>query len=289
MATFSERWVYRWLERMAFQRQNVRTSHGRVSALIHEDHAVAAPPIMLIHGFGSSGAQLGGLARQLIGHSAKMTLIDLPGHGLSEVDGDLNSEVMRVDTLEAMDALLDRPTVLFGNSMGGMVALRYAAHVPDKVAGIILISPGGAPMDEATLASFKQLFHLDSHQESLRFVDGLFGQAHWARHAVALFARARINDASLQELMDSVAVDDLLSPDELHAIQCPTLFVWGDKDGVLPPAQREFFIEHLPETSEKLFPPDWGHSPYFGFTEELADMVIRFLEKLERRGLARIA
>lgn len=44
---------------------------------------------------------------------------------------------------EALDALLPEPAIVCGNSLGGAVALHYALARPEKVLGLVLLSPAG--------------------------------------------------------------------------------------------------------------------------------------------------
>ncbi len=70
--------------------------------------------------------------------------VDLPGHGKSDVPADgMRARAIDVMLCEALDALIVTPAVVFGNSLGGLAALRYAVARPERVCGLILNSPGG--------------------------------------------------------------------------------------------------------------------------------------------------
>ena len=46
------------------------------------------------------------------------------------------------DLLAVLDATVDGPAWLVGNSMGGALALDAAVSAPERIAGLVLIAPG---------------------------------------------------------------------------------------------------------------------------------------------------
>lgn len=261
-----------------FLSQTIDTSVGAVRVLRTETPGAAGPPLILVHGFGASGLQLTPLARGLRGAFRRVLVPDLPGHGFSAQPTSLDADSLTRGTIEALDALSLPPAILFGNSMGGLAAARFAALRPERVRGLVLCSPGGAPVSEAELPDFKQIFQLNSHAEALAFVDGLFGRPHPLRQPIALGVRRRLREPQLVQLMGSVNPASMFSPEELARIQAPTLLIWGDRDGILPKHHRDFFEQHLPAGRQLRFPPDLGHSPALGDTDKLVSWITTFAE-----------
>jgi pimeloyl-ACP methyl ester carboxylesterase len=99
------------------------------------------PSVVLVHGLGGSHLNWCLLAPLLTPH-ARVVAIDLAGFGLT-------ASVGRSSSVRANTALLDRflrrevgePTVLVGNSMGGLISARQAAHHPETVRGLVLVDP----------------------------------------------------------------------------------------------------------------------------------------------------
>jgi pimeloyl-ACP methyl ester carboxylesterase len=96
------------------------------------------PPLILIHGIGSTGASWETVAPALAGVVTPIAL-DLRGHGDSgKPDGGYLYEDYIGDLDGVLHALgIERP-LLMGHSLGGIVALWWAAKHPDRAAGIVV-------------------------------------------------------------------------------------------------------------------------------------------------------
>lgn len=95
-----------------------------------------------VHGLGGSHLNWTALAPHLVGHH-RLVALDLIGHGRTPLAGrsaDVEGHVRAV-TATVGAVAPDRPVVLMGNSMGGLVAALHAARHPGSVDGIILIDP----------------------------------------------------------------------------------------------------------------------------------------------------
>ena len=101
-------------------------------------------PIVLTHGWGASATEWYYLRRQL-GDRYRLIAWDLPGLGLSKGPSNRDFSVAKfADDLHALLAEAgDRPAILLGHSIGGMITLefckRYAAELRDRIAGLVLI------------------------------------------------------------------------------------------------------------------------------------------------------
>jgi pimeloyl-ACP methyl ester carboxylesterase len=101
----------------------------------------AAPTAVFVHGLGGSSTNWTDLAGQLSGQVNGIAL-DLPGFGRTPPpEGYDFSMASHTDTVVRFLAGLDEPVHLFGNSMGGAIALAVAARRPDLVRSLTLISP----------------------------------------------------------------------------------------------------------------------------------------------------
>jgi pimeloyl-ACP methyl ester carboxylesterase len=270
VATPSERLIRRILLSRGYVPRRVSTSTGLVHALEGPGRG-ALPPIVAVHGFGASGVQLAPLLRFLRPAAQRVTIVDLPAHGFSDIPpGAFDTDVMLGGILEALDQLVTEPVILLGNS------LRFALRAPAKVAKLVLVSPGGAKMDQATLDGMRSLFHVRSHRDALGFVDRLVGKRTAARHLMALSVRRRLGRRELITALDAIRPDQLLHEDEVSALSMPTLCVWGRGDGILPRENLEFFRAHLPPQARVVEPDGMGHSPYLEAPRALADLVLDF-------------
>ena len=108
---------------------------------------------VLLHGFsGSSASWTERLIDGLAGTTAPPVLVDLPGHGLfpsSLAEG----EVTLAATLSRISVSGNWPTDLLGYSMGGRIALHFAAKYPERVRSLILESSSPGLATEAERAA----------------------------------------------------------------------------------------------------------------------------------------
>ena len=116
----------------------VEHSHGM--HVVH-DGPRQAPPLLLIHGSGASGASWGPVVGPLAGHH-HVIRVDLPGCGQSPPapSYDVPGQAGRVAVL--LDGLGLRHVTLAGHSSGGYVATALAEQRPDLVGSLALISTG---------------------------------------------------------------------------------------------------------------------------------------------------
>ncbi|MEU8764146.1 alpha/beta fold hydrolase [Streptomyces sp. NPDC048659] len=100
-----------------------------------------APPLLLIHGSGASGASWGPMVPALAARH-HVVRIDLPGCGQSQpaVSYDVPAQAGRVAAL--LDGLGLRSVTVAGHSSGGYVATALAEQRPDLVGSLALMSTG---------------------------------------------------------------------------------------------------------------------------------------------------
>ncbi len=263
------------------------TSKGRVHVL-EADGRGTLPPLVLLHGFSSSGVHFHSIASKLRKRTRRIVLPDMLGHGFSDAPNrGLDIADMERALVETLDVVIDEPVLLFGLSMGGAAALRYALLRPERVRGLMLCSPGGAQMDHQGLEGLRQSFKIEGHSDALAFVDRVFAKRTVMRQAYAWGLRKSFDRPEMQTLLASLRIDDLFTPEELGSIDVPVRLVWGRRDRVLPDECREFFRRHLPSHAHIDEPESFGHSPFLDDPEGLVDRIGSFLEELGRPQLAK--
>src|SRR6202048_4711749 len=125
---------------------------------IHYRDEGAGPPLVLLHGFGSSLYTWDRWVRQLAG-ARRLIRLDLPGFGLTgpAPDGDYTAERYVRVVAALLDSLGVERTDIAGNSMGGRTALMFALAHPERVRKLILVDAGGyAPMPPPALFKLAQ-------------------------------------------------------------------------------------------------------------------------------------
>ena len=98
-------------------------------------------PLVLVHGLGGSHLNWVQVAPALA-ERRRVVALDLAGFGLTPGTPQSTSVQANVDLLARfIDAVLGRPAVVVGNSMGGMISILLAAKSPERVAGLVLLDP----------------------------------------------------------------------------------------------------------------------------------------------------
>jgi pimeloyl-ACP methyl ester carboxylesterase len=212
----------------------------------------AGPPLVALHGATSLGgedyaAQLPSMSKAFLVH-----LPDARGHGRTRWDA---AEGFRydwlVDDLTAfVDALGLDSFHLVGFSMGAMTALMFGARNPGRLRTLVVVgittqrepraSVGRRLMDPARIEQQDPAFAATLSRRH----DAGQGAGAWQRLLPAIAA--------------DIAVQPLLAPAQLHAIDCPAMVVCGDRDPFVPPEHAAALTRQLP--GGRLFvAPDCGH------------------------------
>jgi pimeloyl-ACP methyl ester carboxylesterase len=196
--------------------------------------------------------------------------------GLEHLD-DLWDLVLFYD--ELLEALgLDRTHVV-GHSYGGMLAAELAAHRPRQVSRLVLVNSLGLWLEEAPVADIFAM--TPSERAPLLWHD--------VNSTAARAALTRLEDptARLEVDLDRTrtlsAVAKFIWPipdrgltKRIHRITMPTLLLWGDSDGIVPPVYGQAFQRLLPNATLKVL-DRCGHLPQVEQPAEFIDALRDFL------------
>ncbi len=230
------------------------------------------PPMILLHGQGGFGAFMGGMAAQLVDRY-RVVVPDLPGLGRSKIgNGPIDPTRVIGWLRELVAETCDQPPILFGASLGGSIAARFAIQHPDELVQLILMDSGSlaafrpAPSMLLALIRFSRAPNLVTAQrmQEVIFYDAPRVRAQMGERLKALLdyqiERAKqptvqsANRALLRTLGTKRIPDD-----ELRRIAAPVSLIWGRHDrvmkfGIAERASRKF--------GWPLFPiDDAGHLP----------------------------
>jgi proline iminopeptidase len=190
---------------------------------------------------------------------AQVVYLDLPGHGRSEWGDptDWTFELCGDAVRDFCDAVGIAGPVVYGHSLGAMVALVYAARHPGHARALALQGVT-ASFDLARLVERFRRAGGDEVATTVRRVYGGDSVAvtneEWSR-CWKLFGPNVIGD---EERARTVVNRELNAPgldllrgfdvvDALPGIDCPTLVCVGELDPVTPPAAARELVEALPE------------------------------------------
>ena len=209
----------------------------------------SGPPLVLVHGLGGAASNWTELA-PLLATRHRLLVPDLPGHGgssaLPAVSG-LEPFADRVALVAEREGML--PALVVGHSLGGMVVLRLALRRPDDVQAIVLAGAAGLSVGNLWGRQLLSLFsairpgrlaarHRGWVARSPRLRKLVFGFVSVAdpialsNDAVEGFLAGQLLHTDVDGAWQALRVDD--PRQELEAIRCPVLVLWGAEDVQLP-------------------------------------------------------
>ena len=121
---------------------------GRVTMRAQVHGPQSAPPVLAFHGWLDNAGTFAALAPLL--DAVRLVAVDLPGHGLSDpLPPAMSYHFMDhlQDIHVAVKSAGSAPVRLLGHSMGGALALAYAAAFPELVSSVVSIDALG-PMGD---------------------------------------------------------------------------------------------------------------------------------------------
>jgi len=239
------------------------------------------PPIVVLHGITSSAAAFGPLLAMLQGHTRRVIAPDAPGHGFSEVPRSLlDSDALLDSMTSALDQLLDEPAIVCGNSLGGAIALHYAAHRPERVRGLVLLSPAGAPWTENELKALLGIFRMESRRDATAFLNTIYHRKPWFAPLVAADIVHSVKRRAVRDLFDSATAGFGATPEQLASLAMPILFWWGRSERLLPPSNLAYFRAHLPPHAIIEEPEGIGHCPHFDSSHATTQRIVEFARSI---------
>ncbi len=239
-------------------------------------------PLMLLHGFGANKDNFTRVARFLVPHY-RVIVPDHIGFGESSHPQDADySPPAQAERLHALAAALGVARVhLGGNSMGGHIAMSYAAAHPADVASLWLLDPGGiwsAPKSELEKIIEKtgeNPLMAHSTDEFAKIYEFAMTDPPWVpRVMLDVMAREAIENFDLEKKIFVQLRADRLE-ERIKGLPTPSLIVWGRDDRALSVETAEILHGMLPH-SEVVIMDGIGHLPMLENPRRSAEDYLRF-------------
>ncbi len=230
--------------------------------------------------------------------------VDMRGHGKSQRTSGryLVRDYMR-DVFAFVRDAVDEPAVIYGHSLGAMVAAAVAAYLPDKVRAVIMEDPPFDTMgEEITQTQFFSLFNgikgllgrgLDVDETARELAEMLVGSADdpkWkrlgdVRDPVSLRFVAKcltqVDPTVLKPIVEGQWLEDFHRNEILRRVKCPTLLLQADPEagGMLPDKDAKQIADVMANCLlVKVL--GCGHLIHWSRRETTIEMVSAFLESI---------
>jgi pimeloyl-ACP methyl ester carboxylesterase len=230
---------------------------------LHYRIAGDGPPLVLLHGYGTSG-YIWQRVWPYLAEQHKVVIVDLPGYGRSTYTGTWQVRAMAPLLASLLQRLKLSRVSLLGHSMGGAIAVHLADYAPEMIERLVLINSAGLPLQAnlSTLAlrGLRSLLQRESGGYPPQLVLDV------------LRPHTRLLWQSAQEMMRS----DFSS--ELAAITVPTLIIWGGRDLLLPLQLGYDLNKSIPHSQLVVFPQS-GHRPMLTQPQEFSRITLEFLQQ----------
>ncbi len=241
------------------------------------------PTFVMLHGIGATATGFAPVLARLRRRARRVVAIEYPGHGFSDPpSGRLTPDRLFAAATEALDAVLEEPAVVCGNSLGGAVALQYAIARPSRVRALSLLSPAGARLTDAELDALRASFALTTRADAVRFLARVYHQAPWFSSMLAHELIAHFDRPAVRDLLAAASNDHAPTAEALASLPMPVLLLWGRSERLLPPSCLEWFRAHLPKHASIEEPEGFGHTPHLDSPREVARRLEAFARSLPR-------
>ena len=238
----------------------------------------AGPNLVFLHGAGGFTGWT-----SFLDQLAENYHVYAPAHpGMAKTDGLENLDDLWDLTLfyeELLQELGLEQTYVMGHSYGGMVAAELSAQCPTRVSRLVLVASLGLWLEDTPIPDFFVLTPSESAGLIWHDPQSEFAKAY---STVPEDPQEKM-EANLDRTRTLAAAGKFIWPipdkglaKRAHRITMPTLLIWGDSDGIVPPAYGNAFQEMLSNASLKIV-KNCGHLPQLECSDEFLSLVFSFL------------
>ena len=262
--------------------------------------------ILLIHGFGASTDHWR-FNIPVLSSEYEVHAIDLLGFGKSPKpnDVDYSGSLWKEQVVAYVKEVIQKPTVVVGNSLGGYAALAAGAELNELSAGVILLNAAGYFSEE-------KLVKKNILQTSIETVAGIFLKNIVLQRLI--FENMR-NPKNIKKTLNQVYVDKKNVDDYLvesirnpsldigafnvfrsvfnpsgpqgepldslfNKLNAPLLLLWGSKDPWMnTPKKRDLYKKYTPENTTEVI-LDAGHCPHDEIPDQVNNHILDWLKLL---------
>jgi len=263
------------------------------------DARTSGPPIVLLHGAGGNLEDMRLALGERLAARHHVILVDRPGQGWSERPSRHgHSPAYQAAMLRSvLDRLGVDRAIVVGHSWGGTLAATFALDHPQRVAGLVLLSPPTHPLLRSMIRLYAAL--------ATPFVGWLFARTlalPFAAVAFRLGVRAPFRPQApprkylkrsaaflllrpatfLANARDIAGLDGFLAQQAARygALKAPTIIIAGDRDQVVSPRRHALALAASVPGAKLIVLPGIGHMPHHA----AADRIIAAVEELVARG-----
>lgn len=239
--------------------------------------------IVLLHGYLESLDIWDEFAKLLAPH-ARVVAFDLPGHGISEVKGEIHTMAFLADVIYAgMRRLGIDKALIVGHSMGGYVALELLRRHPEVMTGIVLFHSSPNPdTEEKKNNRLREIELILGGKKEL--IARSFPQVGFAAQNRERFADEIEDLTEMITLTEDEGITAILrglreredNNETLRMSKLPQLAIFGRHDEYIPVEAAEKIVATQPQM-RVVWLENSGHMGFIEEPEKSAAAIVDFL------------
>ena len=268
----------------------IQTSNVRINVEYFPSSEKESTFVFLLHGFTGSTNDW----KEIIPHLSKKfsyAAVDLVGHGKSESPENLELYLASsiINQLhKVIDHFTQKKFILLGYSMGGRVALSYAAKHPDKLSGLILESVSAGITDEKLreerIRSDENIIKMIEEKSLEEFVEYWMNQdlfatlKNWPKEKLAAIKNSKLKIQKMGLINSLKGFGTGVMPpldDKLDLIKCKTYLITGELDKKFTQINSEL-VKSFP-SAKHVIVKNAGHNVHLEKPDEFGRLVNGYL------------
>ncbi|ASN53386.1 alpha/beta fold hydrolase [Sinomonas sp. R1AF57] len=216
---------------------------------------------------------------------------DYPGHGFTTLsDHDLEIPEYEAHLLALLDALGLDQVHLIGESLGGWIAIKFAAHHPERLRTVVLSAPGGRVVGEQRVDRAQsvsaQAVADPSYENVKKRLQVVIHDPEKITDELVKVRQSIYSRPGFEESMRHISVlrqpetrwRNRVTVEDYAAIPVPALLVWTDHEPTGGPEVGEQLAAAIPD-GEYLLVTDAAHWPQWEGSEAFNEHTLDFLRR----------
>ncbi len=253
---------------------------------IHFSDSGNGNPIVLLHGYLESSEIWNGFAEKL-SSEFRVISVDLPGHGLSDVYGEVHGmEFMATGIKELIEYLGINKVFLTGHSLGGYVTMAFLEIYPDQLSGYCLFHSQPFSDPPAVIDKRKREIEIvKTGKKNLMYPDKvikMFAASNLEKFAVALQRSKDIASRLPGEGIIAVLNGMMERPSRLTFMEegkIPCLWILGSMDSYIPCELIQTKVK-LPSNARVVVLANSGHMGFIEEEEKSLEVIKEFVNSV---------
>ena len=251
---------------------------------LHSNVLGQGKPFVILHGFLGMSDNWKTLGKKFSEQGYEIHLVDQRNHGRSFYSDEFNYNVLVEDLKHYCEAYNLENIILLGHSMGGKVAMLFAAKYSELVSKLVVadISPRFYPLHHQSILKGLSALDFDVLKERkeadvvlANYVSEfgirqfLLKNLYWAKKGqLALRINLKALKENIEEIGEALPIDSIF--------EGVTLFLRGDNSDYISPNDEILIKNHFPNAMVKTI-SDAGHWLHAENPKEFYETVIRFI------------